>query len=177
MDRADKMELLHAALQAYDATKFARLLAQYPDCRYDGAGDDCWMRTACTDGKLWAVELLVDQGANINKPTNSTDSDPHPEGPIVQAAGSGNVELVRYLLDRGASVNYTIAGQVRCFALTRAAWKGPLNVVRLLVERGAEINAAWANKTALDHALQWGRDDIAAYVRSVGGKTASELSV
>ncbi len=175
MTKAEKVEMLENAFSQDDQAEFARLLVLYPDCRCDEAGDDWWMNSAAMNGKLWAVEFLTEQGADVNKPSNSTDSDPSPEGPIVEAAGSGHVELVRYMLDRGARVNHTVDGQIRCFALSRSARKGHLEVVRLLVERGAEVNAAWAEKTALDHALQWGQDEIAAYLRSSGGKTAAEL--
>jgi ankyrin repeat protein len=175
MDRADKMELLHAALRADDARGFARLLARYPECRYDGAGDDYWLNLAATDGKLWAVELLVERGADVNKPSNSTDSVPHPEGPIVYAADGGHVDVVRYMLDRGAAINHPVNGRVRCQALVGAAIWGHLAVAKLLVERGAAVNAVWAEKTPLDQAELWGRDEVAAYLRSVGGRTAVEL--
>jgi hypothetical protein len=50
-----------------------------------------------------------------------------------------------------------------------------LEVVKLLVERGAAVNACWANMTALDHALAYGKNDVADYLRSVGGERAAEL--
>lgn len=174
MDLERQVAELDAALRADDAAGFARLLDRYPAARYDGAGDDWWMSSAASDGRLWAVELLVARGADVNKPSNSTDSVPSPEGPIVQAAGSGNVDLVRFLLDRGAVVNHVIGGRARCFALTQAAWGGHLEVVRLLVERGAAVNAVWGEKTAVDFA-EWGQDEVHDYLRSVGGKTAVEL--
>ena len=175
MDRAAKMKQLHAALGRDDRAEFARLLKRYPDCRYKESGDDSWMSTACMYGKLWAVELLVARGGDVNRPSNSTDSVPSPEGPIVQAAGGGNLEVVRYMLDRGAVINQVVDGRVRCFALSRAAREGHLAVVRLLVERGAEVNAVWAEMTPLDHAVVWGRDEVAAYLQSVGAKRANEL--
>jgi ankyrin repeat protein len=175
MDLADKMELLHAALRNDDIAEFARLLALYPECRYDGAGDDWWMNYAAMDGKLWAVELLVDQGADVNKPSNSTDSVPSPEGPIVYAADNGHATVVRYMLDRGAVVNHLIDGRVRCQALVGAAIWGHLDVAKLLVERGAEVNAVWAEMTPLDRAELHGQHEVVSYLRSVGGRTATEL--
>lgn len=175
MDRADKMELLHAALRDDDAAEFARLLSRFRNCRYDEGGGDSWLSTACLEGKLWAVELLLRRGGDLNKPSCSTDSVPAPEGTIVEAAGSGNLELIRFLLQRGAVVNHTVGGQVRCYALSRAARKGHLQVVQLLVERGAALNSLWARKTALDHAEEWGQTEVADFLRSVGGKSVLEL--
>jgi ankyrin repeat protein len=175
MDLADKQELLYDALRADDASEFARLLALYPECRYDGGGDDMWMASAAMRGKLWAVEWLVARGADVNRPSNSTDSVPHPEGPIVYAAQEGRLDVVRYMLDRGAAINHLIGGRVRCQALAGAAIWGHLEVAKLLVEREAEVNAVWAEMTPLDRAEQHGREEVAAYLRSVGGKTAEGL--
>ncbi|AMV28569.1 Ankyrin repeats (3 copies) [Gemmata sp. SH-PL17] len=175
MDRADKMELLHAALRNDNATEFARLLKRFPDCRYDGAGDDYWMSAVAMRGKLWAIELLVARGADVNRPSNSTDSVPSPEGPIVYAANNGHMDVVRYMLDRGAEINHMIEGRVRCQALVGAAIWGHLDVVKLLVERGAAVNAVWAEMTPLDQSELHGRDEVAAYLRSIGWKTAAEL--
>jgi ankyrin repeat protein len=175
MTKSDKVALVDAAFRRDDHKEFARLLRKYPECRYDEAGDDWWMDSAAMNGKLWAVKLLVEQGADVNKPSNSTDSVPSPEGPVDKAAGSGNVELVRYMLDRGARINHSIKGTTRCFALLRAARKGHLEIVKLLVERGAEINAVWAEKTALDHALNYDQNEVIAYLQSVGGKYAVDL--
>jgi hypothetical protein len=44
-----------------------------------------------------------------------------------------------------------------------------------IVERGAAVNACWAGLTPLDHALAYNREEIAAYLRSAGGKRAGEL--
>lgn len=175
MDLQQRVARLDEALRADDRDEFAQLLDLYPDARYDGAGDDWWMSSAAMDGRLWAVELLVARGADVNRPSNTTDSVPSPEGPIVEAARSGSVELVRFFLDRGAVVNHLVDGQTRCFALTGAARRGHLNVVKLLIEREAAVNAVWAGKTALDHAVEWGQDEAADYLRSVGGRSAADL--
>ncbi len=73
-------------------------------------------------------------------------------------------------------MNFDVDGQTRCYALTGAARNGHLDVVRLLIERGAAVNACWAEMTPLDYALMYGRNDMADYLRSVGGKRAAELA-
>src|SRR3954452_24626018 len=50
-----------------------------------------------------------------------------------------------------------------------AARNGHLEVIKLLVERGADVNACRAGMTPLSHALASGQEEVAAYLRSVGG--------
>ena len=116
------------------------------------------------------------KGADINKPSNSTDSTPLPEGPIQWAASGGHLDTVIVMLDLGAKINHVLNGQRRCIPLWFAVQYGHLEVVKLLVERGADLNASCNDTTALDDAISYDRDVVAAYLRSVGGKTAAELT-
>ncbi|MCY4255562.1 MAG: ankyrin repeat domain-containing protein [Gammaproteobacteria bacterium] len=59
--------------------------------------------------------------------------------PLFDAAKSGDVELVRRHLDRGASPNERDWAEAPL--ILRAACYGQINVIRLLVERGADVNA------------------------------------
>ena len=174
MTLADKGTLLHAALDKDDVAEFAKLLKLYPECRYNGE-DDGWLSYSAMDGRIGIFKYLVSQGADVKKPSNSTGSTPSPEGPLDDACGSGNSELVRYILDLGASINFVVDGETRCFPLTGAIVKGHLDIVKLLAERGAAIHNTWADKTPLNHAIEWGRNDIAEYLRSLGVKTFKEM--
>jgi ankyrin repeat protein len=133
-----------------------------------------WLSSAASAGRLRLVQLLVEAGADMNAP-ESEASVPSPEGVIDSAAGNGHLEVVRWLLDRGAKINHVVDGVTRCFALVNAVGSGHLDVVRVLVERGAAVNSCWAGLTPLDHARMYGQDEVAAYLQSVGGKTAAEL--
>lgn len=175
MTLSEKTGLVHEALTNEDSKEFARILSLYPECRYDGAGDDWWMNSAAMHGKLRILELLVDHGADVNKRSNSTDSVPAPEGAIVTAAESGHADVVRYMLDRGAVINHVVNGRVRCQALAGAAIWGKLEVAQVLVAAGAEVNAVWARMTPLDRAVRHNRLEVAEYLRSVGGRAAVEV--
>lgn len=59
--------------------------------------------------------------------------------PLVLAARSNQIELVKLLIDAGADVN----AKGRHTALTRAAQGGHLEVVRLLLNKGAEVNPSY----------------------------------
>ena len=98
------------------------------------------MDAAAMDGKSWAIEYLVAEGADVNKPSNSTDSTPLPEGSIQWAAAGGHLDTVRTLLDLGAKINHVLNGRRRCVPLWFAVQYGHLEVVKLLVERGADLN-------------------------------------
>jgi hypothetical protein len=125
---------------------------------------------ACLDN-VEMVELLVEFGADIHAP-DGHGSPPMPEGVISDAAGSGALNVVRWLLERGAKINFEIPGypgESRCAPLTGAVFQGHLEVVKLLVEQGgANINALWGPYTPLSYALMYGQKEVEAYLRSKG---------
>jgi uncharacterized protein len=163
--------LLSEALGAGDAETFARLMRDHPEHVWDRHPDRTrWLFAAADAGQLPIIELLVAAGADINAPKATA-----PEGAVGTAAGEGHLEVVRWLLDRGAVINHVVGGAPRCFALTAAAFRGRLDVVKLLVERGAWIDCAWAGSTPLSHALGYGETEVAAYLRSVGAELPDEL--
>jgi hypothetical protein len=165
---------IYDAIDAGDAEFIARGLRDQPEV-FRAHGWRMWMGAAADAGRLRVMELLVAAGADVNEP-KSGSSAASPEGVIDVAAAMGHLDVVRWLLDRGARVNHEVLGQTRCFALVNAVRSRHLDVVKLLVERGAAVNACWAGLTPLDHAMMYGRADAAEYLRSVGGKTAGGLA-
>jgi hypothetical protein len=174
MTQAEIEELFYAAMASGDAAEFERLLEAHPQHRRYHDGRDRWLGEAATEGCLPVVQLLIRRGTDVNEPANA-DSVPCPEGVIYRAAEMGHLDVVRWLLDQGATVNHDVNGQTRCYALSGAARGGYLEVVRLLLERGAAVNACWAKLTPLDHALGYNRAEVAEVLRAAGGKTAAEL--
>jgi ankyrin repeat protein len=85
------------------------------------------------------------------------------------AAGAGNVESMRLLLNKGAAVNAkTEAGSTPLMDAVRSR---NLRAVQLLVERGADVNAATKrNGTALAVAASWGAADIAGLLLDKGAR-------
>ena len=119
------------------------------------------MVAATRHGNAATVRLLLDRNANAN-PT------PKPDvmgGPLVQAATTGDPEIMQVLIDRGANVkaaagpmlsaaivhrcekclNLILAQNPDKPALTQAlletAMHADVNTVRLLLDRGADVNA------------------------------------
>ncbi|MEM4720009.1 MAG: ankyrin repeat domain-containing protein, partial [Candidatus Bilamarchaeaceae archaeon] len=88
---------------------------------------------------------------------------------LIEAANTGNAELVKRLIERGADVNAeTRFGET---VLRYALEKGHTEIAKLLIERGADVNAK--NKdgwTALMYALVKGHTEIAELLRKAGAK-------
>jgi ankyrin repeat protein len=165
---------VYAAFHDRDVAQFSRLLREHPEFLRHEDGTDRWMWQAAINGQLPLVECLVGLGQDVNEPKDPVDpSDPdcsfrQVEGPIVQAAGEGHLEIARWLLARGARTNFTINGKLRCLPLLDAAANGHLDIVKLLVESGADIHASFDGHTALSQALDYGHPAVAEYLRSVG---------
>ena len=82
------------------------------------------------------MERLLDEGADIEAKPFDMYSAP----PLHFAVLAGELDLVRLLLDRGASVD---SKELRhgSTALHVAASRGQADVAQHLIERGAEVNA------------------------------------
>jgi hypothetical protein len=86
-------------------------------------------------GAVEPVGVLLDCGANLN---------PHRReswrAPLAAAALAGHLEMMRFLLDRGADPNLA-----DCPALVFAASGGNLEAIQLLADFGADVNRADPN--------------------------------
>jgi ankyrin repeat protein len=78
-----------------------------------------------------AVRILLQRGANMEGMT------PTKEKALHLASRSGNLEIVRLLLDAGDKINEPHSNTA-CTALIYAAIRGHVEVIRLLLERGAD---------------------------------------
>lgn len=106
---------------------------------------------AITDGDLARFEQLLAAGADIEQRA-------YAQTPLMFAAASGQVQMVRQLLSRGAETDTVSAESYALPALHRAAQEGHLAVVRALLAHGAGL-AFVSNKgsTALWEAVKHGQ--------------------
>jgi ankyrin repeat protein len=96
-----------------------------------------------------AVALLLDRGVPIDAVGDKLS-------PLQAAASLGTLDLVQYLLDRGANVNTPANRHAGRAALQAACKAGDFEMVTLLLVNGAEVNAAPAVSdgfTALEAAM------------------------
>ncbi len=71
--------------------------------------------------------------------------------PLSDAARTGDLRLIKWLLDQGVDINATSrSGET---ALMAAAWAGQVQAAKLLLERGADVDAKnISGRTAMDYA-------------------------
>lgn len=123
------------------------------------------LRSAAEEGDVEAVQSFLDKGI----PIDATDEDGWTA--LERAAYGGRLDVVKFLLSRGARANSkeylnppiilaahsgkaeivkalldngadpNATGVNACTALMRSVWKGHIEIVRLLLEKGADPNA------------------------------------
>jgi ankyrin repeat protein len=92
---------------------------------------------------------------------------------LLSAAARGNLEEVKFLIDRGANVN--AEGMDKWTPLHRAADNGHTEVVRLLLDRGANIAAEdFSNRTPLHLVAVKGRTEAARLLLDRGAQVDAE---
>ncbi len=89
--------------------------------------------TAISEGKIAEVKRLIRDGGTLNgrHPDNGST-------PLNDAAFHGELEMVKFLLDRGADISSTTRDETT--SLHTAAFFGRTEIVKLLLERGASVD-------------------------------------
>lgn len=171
----EAQKLIYKALNQGDLEKFNQLLKRHPDnLRYED-GRECWLYEASGEGRLPFVKVLVDEfGIGVDE-SNSPDTY-FPETALDAAATKGHLEVVRWLLDHGATLNFEVDGDVGCPSLRSAAAMGKLDVAKLLVERGAYLHHVLHDMNPISLADCYGHLEVAKYLRSVGAKHMCEIT-
>ena len=107
--------------------------------------------------------LLLDHGANVETDTSTLT-------PLMFAASGGNVDMIRFLVKRGAKVNRGVkeGGQT---ALLSAIYGGHADAVQALVELKADVNAKTKDgDTPLKVAMKGDQDEIVKILKAAGAK-------
>ena len=105
-----------------------------------GASVDIW--TAAQIGDLNRVKALIDQDASlVNRSSEYVTYYVGSGAPLRNAAAKGHIEIVRFLLERGADPNLPEEGIApHGHALYSAVYNGHYEVAKLLLEHGAYPN-------------------------------------
>ena len=90
---------------------------------------------------------------------------------LMLAAELGSLEMVDFLIDRGAEIDGT--DDIGHTALMKAAEGGHVAIVSRLLDRGAELNRGWPCETALAAAEAGDHHEVATLLLSKGRSTAS----
>ena len=124
------------------------------------AGADVWwkndndwsaMFAAVEEGHLSIVEMLLNHDHDLLE-----IADGYGQTPLVSAANRGRVDVVRFLLDRGANIHAAKQGSRP--VLMVACFRGNIDIVRLLLAAGVDVDARDSKQeTALHISAEYGR--------------------
>jgi uncharacterized protein len=111
---------------------------------------------------LGQVEAALAAGADINA------ANKHGLTLLILAAGEGNLELTRFLIEKGAEIDYT--GMREGSPLMLAAYMGQLEIMELFIASGANVNLSMpeGGETALHMAAVTARTPAAELLLKAG---------
>ena len=114
---------------------------------------------AFEEGNIHEVKRLLQADGDINAKYRTGDKC----SILHNAAKSGSLEIIKYLFEHGADVNYKKKGGES--VLHYAAKFGSLEIVKYLVEHGADVNCKnKRNKSVLHNAAKSGSLEIVKYL-------------
>ena len=127
----------------------------------------------CAKGQFETVKLLSARGANLWLRNARGDL------PLHEAAASGRIELIEWLLKQKPSHINSSSNDGRTI-LHIAAGNDNIDMCKILIEMGADVNAVYRNaknvvKTPLDCALQKGFRSTAKFIQMHEGLPATKL--
>ncbi len=129
------------------------------------------MLFAVRTDNIYELMNLIEQGSNINW------QDSRMEGvtALHEASRKGNIEIVRYLLQKGADIH--LKNYNGLSPLHIAAYCGENEIVRTLIAAGADVNAkAKDNITPLHTAASMGHADIVEFLINSGAEAHAKSS-
>lgn len=115
---------LSQAIENDDVQKVREVLSADIDVNAENNAGEFPLETACQRGNKEIVELLIENGADVN---HSEESEFYTA--LMTASHHGHANIVRLLLKHGADVN--AEDDYNATSLTRAAGAGHLEIVRL----------------------------------------------
>ena len=90
--------------------------------------------SASLNGQLNIVQDFINSGIDCDL------IDEHGNTPLSYSAISGHLEIVQYLVEKGANINLQNTDGITAFMLAFAAESEHFEIVRYLVEKGANYN-------------------------------------
>lgn len=98
-----------------------------------------WLHVACSFGQLEVVKYLVDHGADVNARGGIEGG-----APIDAAASDGHVDIVTFLLQRGAVMDTSEPDRNPLFG---AIYGGHVDVAKALIEAGIDTTVKYTGES------------------------------
>lgn len=129
---------------------------------------DSALRLAALKGHLSIVQRLVEAGAPVNTPDWT---------PLIYASFSGNLPIIKYLLEQKADINAASANGTT--ALMAALRQGQFETAKFLLQvPNIDLNLLnEKNETALDVALRTNNTELLDTIRQRGGRSAQSVTL
>lgn len=164
----DIRKALTRSVDSGDVAMSEQLLRDHPELLYHDHGLGTWLHRAARKQSIEMVDMLLEQGLDINAEMNSKMLN---NSPLICALYEDNPLMVECLLQRGADVR---KGRPIVAAITGAK-KNSLEMVKLLEKYGADIHEVFPfgegqgqKINALSAAMTWGKQDVVDYLKSKG---------
>jgi uncharacterized protein len=114
------------------------------------------LQRSVAEGNLPQVQKLLGLGANPNAVPELSAIDQRT--PLVLAAGTGQLPILRALIAGGADVNQLSCGITPLLAATRDSWSGRFDVVMALLTNGADVAVQDQTQATALHGAARSRD-------------------
>lgn len=122
---------------------------------------------AIEDGDLDTIKALVEEGAAVDTPIDYGD---HSITPLLKASWDGQLEIVQYLIAKGADVN-ALDGSTNGTALMNAVSNGHTEIVKALIAAKADVTRRNNfDFNAFTTAVAAGNQEIATLLLDAGAK-------
>ena len=127
----------------------------------------------CEKGFIESADVLIQNGANVNYVTK------YDEIPLNGACLSGNIELVKRLLELGADIDNKVAernGTTPQRPIYSAIYSNSIEIVKLLIDRNADVNLTTNGDTILMWTCEWGNGPCVEMLLNAGADVSGESS-
>ena len=134
---------------------------------------------AAANGHLGTLKILLQHGADINSQLGQRTTTP-----LHEAARCNRVDVVRFLLEKGAVLHVVVQDEMVVFlgyeALVHAIEHGHKEIVQALAEGGVDVKSVAPDRTENDPppiilAKMWAQDDIVALLLELGADNLDPL--
>jgi len=119
---------IRTAIKQGDLDRVKEIIAQNKDALYILTPFGSWLHVAASHGELHIVKYLVECGIDPNFEGGISD-----DAPISRASSKGHIDIVSYLLRKGAKFDISEPDKNPLFS---AIYGGHKDVVQLLLDSG-----------------------------------------